>query len=435
MPYIIIALLLLVFLLISLLDDFFSGSDDDSSRNTSKISSDNVYTRPTGNQTSFLYEKTSTDKIYAQLSPRYDAEMRLYGAVVAFNPRFPQWTSEDFENADFFSYDEQYWILTYAKLGVQKSIRTLTDVIMKEQTSFSYRRDLIHNMFKLAKIGDGIKDDEWNFIMKAMGELKMNGANTSYLQRLYWNFRTGKPSGEHPKFHPAFTFGHNLARVINEVLELSSNSPRKKKMIDSFYKDHYHNESGALKVIGTTIDDLSLKDATDKISLSLDIHSKRDFMHLLFKLAAEDDGIKYDEWLLLSFLLGELKLQKSADYFKHRYGSLRTEAENFEAYSNFSSKYYGYGDSNGHADSNRTKQQSSSNSSSQKTAPVSPLLDAYEVLEIKPTATQTEVQEAYHRLALLHHPDLPRNAERRAESVKKMAQINMAYASISAKKK
>ncbi|MCR5569563.1 MAG: J domain-containing protein [Paludibacteraceae bacterium] len=149
---------------------------------------------------------------------------------------------------------------------------------------------------------------------------------------------------------------------------------------------------------------------------------------MLYSLAAVDDGIKYDEWLLLGFLIEQLRLFKSASTFYRRYSGLRTEQNNYDTYSYFSSKYYGANNSN--SQSFGSQKQSSGKSSSASKVDTR-LAEAFEVLEISSTATKEEVQEAYHRLALQHHPDLPKNAERRAECVRAMAKINVAYATVS----
>ncbi|KAG2219194.1 hypothetical protein INT45_013060 [Circinella minor] len=61
---------------------------------------------------------------------------------------------------------------------------------------------------------------------------------------------------------------------------------------------------------------------------------------------------------------------------------------------------------------------------------MSNLPDYYKVLEVDPTATQSEIREAYKKQALLHHPDrLGDNvsAEERASATKKFQVIADAY--------
>lgn len=48
-------------------------------------------------------------------------------------------------------------------------------------------------------------------------------------------------------------------------------------------------------------------------------------MELLFKLAADDDGVKNDEWQLLNEIMEGLKMNKiNIEYLTRRYGPLRT---------------------------------------------------------------------------------------------------------------
>ena len=212
-----------------------------------------------------------------------------------------------------------------------------------------------------------------------------------------------------------------MARIVNELLELSPKSAGKKSLVENFYEYYFPNEVSAMGAIGKPIDDVSLKEAIAQINSKIKQFNRRAFMHLLYKLAVEDDGIKYDEWLLLSFLLDELNMQMYADYFNRHYGALRTECDRSEVYRRFSTKYYG---------SASGQKSQSSNGKSKATSAVPSLVEAYRVLELQPSASKEDVQEAYHRLAKLHHPDLPKNAERRAECVRAMAKINVAYATI-----
>lgn len=105
-------------------------------------------------------------------------------------------------------------------------------------------------------------------------------------------------------------------------------------------------------------------------------------MELLFKLAADDDGVKNDEWQLLNEIMEGLKMNKiNIEYLTRRYGPLRTEFEDFER-SNYYSNNQGY---------------TSSYASSSD----------YALLGVSAGCSKREIQQAYHLLALEYHPDLP----------------------------
>ena len=63
------------------------------------------------------------------------------------------------------------------------------DIILKHK-NFAFRRDLVRLLFQLAAVGDGIKNDEWDYILQAMGRLKMNKRNYDYWARYYSPLRT-----------------------------------------------------------------------------------------------------------------------------------------------------------------------------------------------------------------------------------------------------
>ena len=123
----------------------------------------------------------------------------------------------------------------------------------------------------------------------------------------------------------------------------------------------------------------------------------------LFKLAIVDDGIHNDEWNLLMDIMKQLKFNKNyVDFFLKRYRPLRTEFEGDE---------FG-GDT------------------STKSIPVSQLKAYFAILGLEEGASDVEIKKAYHNLALQHHPDLPKNADRVEECETMMARINEAYEKI-----
>lgn len=128
-------------------------------------------------------------------------------------------------------------------------------------------------------------------------------------------------------------------------------------------------------------------------------------VRLMFRLAAEGDGIKNDEWKFILDTMSRLKINKrSYDYFIKYYSPLRTEFDDDSQYYNEEAK----------------KEYAAS-------TPSNIIQQYYDILGISIGASKQEIQKAYHALALIHHPDMQQNAERKEECEAKMAQINDAY--------
>lgn len=156
-----------------------------------------------------------------------------------------------------------------------------------------------------------------------------------------------------------------------------------------------------------SISDGDYQELNKRLSLS----ERRELVHLLFKLAAEDDGIKNDEWHLVSQIMSNLKLNKAnVVYMQRRYSPLRSEFGDYSSYYS-SSGGKGSGSSGGSSDSNKNSAYASD----------------YAELGLTSSATKEEVQQAYHKLAMEYHPDLPKNVGRHNECVRKMAAVNVAY--------
>lgn len=127
---------------------------------------------------------------------------------------------------------------------------------------------------------------------------------------------------------------------------------------------------------------------------------RKSLMELLFKLAIVQDGIHNDEWNTLMSLMTQLKFNKNYfDFFKNRYSSLRTEFDEYEYKRSVSTEEHS----------------------------VSYLKPYFELLGLDETATDEEIKRAYHNMALLHHPDLPKNSARIEECETLMTKINEAY--------
>lgn len=130
------------------------------------------------------------------------------------------------------------------------------------------------------------------------------------------------------------------------------------------------------------------------------------FMHFLFKLAIVQDGIHNDEWNMLMNLICQLRFSNYyREDFRYRYFSLRTEFYDYERKSSTSTE------DNSASTNNRS----------------SSLKPYFTILGLEETASDEEIKRAYHKLALQHHPDMPKNADRIKECEAIMAKINEAY--------
>ncbi|MBS7362482.1 MAG: DnaJ domain-containing protein [Paludibacteraceae bacterium] len=130
------------------------------------------------------------------------------------------------------------------------------------------------------------------------------------------------------------------------------------------------------------------------------------FMHFLFKLAIVQDGIHNDEWNMLMNLIWQLRFSNYyREDFRYRYFSLRTEFYDYERKSSTSTE----------------DNSASTNNSSSSLKPY------FTLLGLEETASDEEIKRAYHKLALQHHPDMQKNADRIKECEAMMAKINEAY--------
>lgn len=209
----------------------------------------------------------------------------------------------------------------------------------------------------------------------------------------------------------------NELRLIAQVLKLSPGfSDRQKELIVKYRELRcpcwFKWEEKELNARTIEIVDkyrwviTSVSDRNDLIShlnKTLTGNDPLNLVHLLFKLAIEDDGIKRDEWDVLNRIMVDLKLsQKNVDFMKRYYGPLRTEFEESE------------------------KRDQSSEKRAVPSEDVT-LTAEYTLLGIPVGSSKEEIKRAYRQLAMEYHPDLPKNATRHTECVRKMAEINLAY--------
>lgn len=188
-------------------------------------------------------------------------------------------------------------------------------------------------------------------------------------------------------------------------------SKKQVELIEKYIKDNGLSKKAINDVIKKKVDNKEKAQYQHFTYVeNLDLTKRRNLIHLLFQLSAEDDGIKNDEWDTLSYIMSRLGLNnKNIEYMQRRYSPLRSEYDDY-------SKYY-----------QSTNRQQSSSYSSNASVAYSANASDYAELGLSYGATKEEVQQAYHKLALELHPDLPKNADRHDECVRRMAAINVAY--------
>lgn len=188
---------------------------------------------------------------------------------------------------------------------------------------------------------------------------------------------------------------------INRVCLLNPAARKSQDLIawmeDCYIVGHNYPESDIHEVEGFN-DALSLlKDYYKDFG---DVGEIKAFITSLFQLAITDDGLKDDEWNYLLRIMTGLRFNKIwISYFDKRYNSIRTESEYDDTQSRKTTNY---------------------------TFPPS-LQTHLNFLGLSADATFSQLQSAYHKLAMEHHPDLPKNRNRVTECEAIMTRINEAY--------
>jgi DnaJ-domain-containing protein 1 len=198
-----------------------------------------------------------------------------------------------------------------------------------------------------------------------------------------------------------------LYPLVQKVCQLNPNArSEQKKQINGWFTSEGYEHFG---VMNDKKFDFNMTYRDADFDLAIQILNKKSmsyrqfFVDKLFKLAVVDDGIHNDEWNLLMDIMKQLKFNKNYfDFFIKRYGPLRTEFDDDDP----------------------------RNASSTREIPVSQLKAYFAILGLEDGASDVEIKRAYHNLALQHHPDLPKNANRVSECEELMARINEAYEKI-----
>ncbi len=135
-------------------------------------------------------------------------------------------------------------------------------------------------------------------------------------------------------------------------------------------------------------------------------------MEILFQIAILEDGIHDDEWELLTSIMERFYSDIIDDNYKKR----KIEP--------FITKYTPFRRS--FADDAKDEK----TDESQRRLVPPHLKPYYAILGLDDNATDKDIKQAYHKLALQYHPDLLKNADRAKECEAKMVKINEAYEKI-----
>lgn len=200
---------------------------------------------------------------------------------------------------------------------------------------------------------------------------------------------------------------HTMGRIVGGLLQLNPVfNEQQKTLLEQFTSSFTNNWDFYEQVDVAFENEAPINDDFDyaKVIEYLTMAKRRDFVLLLFKLAVEDDGIKNDEWIYIHNVMAGLNLTgRLKTYMQRRFSPLRTE--------------YDY-------------EQTESRREETSVLHTTPLVEYFAALGIPANSTKEQVQTSYRDLAMQYHPDLPKNAENHDFCVKKMAEINVAYAKL-----
>lgn len=192
-----------------------------------------------------------------------------------------------------------------------------------------------------------------------------------------------------------------LANMLPIISELHKMNVGVKSIHESYLSDRFTDEE-IKEIFENDYSDSQVEESI-LIWRDEDQKDKISFMRYLFMFTVLEDGIRKDEWYKLTELLAKLRISRYyIDLLKRDYASLRTEFEEWEKRS----------------------------TSTEEHKATSALKAYYATLGLEESASDEEVKKAYHALALLHHPDLPKNADRIQECEAMMTKINEAYEKI-----
>lgn len=189
----------------------------------------------------------------------------------------------------------------------------------------------------------------------------------------------------------------NLRPILKQLDMLKSSFRSTSGVLSEFvFEREYTDED-----YGNSIDEIKYKSIEERDTI----------MEILFQIAVLEDGIHDDEWDLLTSIMERIYPDIIDDNYKK---------EKIEAFVN---KYSPFRKSfAGDANENDKKTEES-----QRRVVPPHLKPYYAILGIAEDASDKDIKQAYHKLALQYHPDLLKNADRVKECDAKMAKINEAY--------
>lgn len=182
----------------------------------------------------------------------------------------------------------------------------------------------------------------------------------------------------------------------------------------SMLKSSFRSTSGVLSefVFEREYTDEEYEDSINQMKHQLSKEEIDTIIEFLFQIAVLEDGIKDDEWELLMSIMNNIYPYKLGEFYA------KTKIESFvKKYTPFRRSF---------ADDAKDEK----TEESQRRLVPPHLKPYYAILGLDDDASDKDIKQAYHNLALQYHPDLLKNADRTKECEAKMAEINEAYEKI-----
>ncbi len=264
---------------------------------------------------------------------------------------------------------------------------------MRNEANYTQRFALVAFIFKLAE--EGIISTTGLDIYQ---EMDLEKHDYDFFQQKHTEFKILSKQEQQRQAMLVKQCDVAMARLVGEMLRLNSSNYQQRayKAVKVLHKldVRKHGYLFYQKILQN--DSLTIDEAIESVCLGLIPKNAKKFVKLMFEIAVEEDGIKNDEWRLLMRLLAHMKFEKQIQAnFVDYYQSLRTEFDTEDLL--------------------------------KKEDEAKILAEYREALGVTEESTIKDIQNAFHKLAMKHHPDLPKNAGRKEECEQFMAKINNAY--------